>query len=238
MAKMTSCDFCGKEIKKGVFAGESFWIDVGNNMQGNLTCCEDCYNKYHPEEKAERKRFATKLENMKKSTKKRYSNKEIAKMFAEYIDEKYVILAKHGDELPEYYSGGFVTNSNGCFYLTEFCKGYINSDVSATDMIKSLDKSQSADCCCFDKNDITKIEYARVGRGDILSFSKTAFSYEIRLNDESVMTYKPCITRTAVIGKGVFLTGRSAEQEIVNALTFFKMGIGSDLPIKRIDKIK
>ena len=62
--------------------------------------------------------------------------------------------------------------------------------------------------------------------------------FAIRLNDETVMTYKPCIARTADSGAGFgFGYQKSAEKKLVYQLEEFKRLIGSDLPIVKINKI-
>jgi hypothetical protein len=65
-----------------------------------------------------------------------------------------------------------------------------------------------------------------------------AYSFNIRLNDERVMTYKPCITRAAFIGHGFgFGYYRSAEKKLIAELEALKRIIGSDLPITKVFKM-
>lgn len=236
MAKIANCVFCNKEVTKGFFNGNSQSLEVGSS---SLICCTDCYNKYKMASKARKRRFALKFETLKKTTRKRYTEKEIAKMYLTYIEEEEKQKAKCGDEVADMFQSFYNYNFNGYFSVREFGKGFLNEDRFADEMIKSLDKASETDCCCFDKNDITKIEYARVGNGDIVDMFHKAYSFAIRLNDEKIMTYKPCITRTATVGKGFFAFGykKSAEKVLIEELNEFKRIIGSDLPIVKVGKI-
>lgn len=229
MAIETNCIFCGKEIVKGFFKGESKRITFG--AAPALICCEDCFSKY--DRGIENCRFGTKYETLVKHSKKKYTEKEEAELYLRYIEEERQQLEKCGGEVPEIFLGFAGYNTKGYFTVREFGQGFLNQDVGAKAMVKSLKKAkQDTWCCCFDKNDITKLEYYQDGGSEVLNLTSQAFSFGIRLNDESVMTYKPCITRMAVIGKGLFFGyKKSAEKEIIKQLQFFKEQIGSDLPI-------
>ena len=236
MAKTTNCAFCGKELTKGFFKGNDMSLEVGSVIY--VTCCEDCHDKYQENAKSSRKRFAAKLNNYKRATKKKPSDKEIADMFKTYIEEEQQQLKKSGNEVVDIVIGCFCCNNNGFFAVRELEQGFGNSDVSAKDMLKTLNKADDVQSLPFDKNDITRIEFARVGIGDTLGLFKTVFSYEVRLNDQSIMTYKPCITRTAMIGQHFFpfLHKKSADKHMMEFLNSFKTIIGSDLPIVKVRK--
>lgn len=235
MAKITNCSFCGKELTKGIFKGDDYYLDLG--MYG-ATCCEDCYNKRKNISKPDKKRIETKLDNFKRATKNKPSEKDIAIMFDKYFEEKGIQEEKCGAEVPDVAFGCFCCNSAGYFSVREYSMTFSNQDVSAKSMIKSLDKAVDTQCICFDKNDITKIEYAKIGSGDPLGLFATAYSFAIRLNDEKIMTYKPCITRTAMVGRGLFFGHqKSAEKRLIDQLNEFKKAIGSDLPIVKVKKI-
>ena len=237
MAKKANCAFCGKELTKGIFKGEDMVLDCGGGTY--LTCCEECYAKYEGLEKVRKNRFGIKLNNLKNAKKiKKLAESDIAKMYLTYIDEEHKQAHKCCDEIPYEGVGIFTLSQNGCFSVREFATGFANSDIGAKQMIKSLDKSQNTDCMFFDKNDITRIEYAKVGMADPLGLFAQAYSFAIRLNDETVITYKPCITRTAMLGRGfIFGYQRSAEAKLKDQLEYFKKKIGSDLPVVKVKKI-
>ena len=87
----------------------------------------------------------------------------------------------------------------------------------------------------FDKS---KIEYAKNHIGSFDGLFHKIYSFAIRLNDESVMTYKPCVTRTSAPGTGFgFGYQKSAEKKLIKQLEEFKQAIGSDLPIVKVKKI-
>ncbi len=235
MAKTTNCSLCGKELSKGFLSGDNYNIDVGPKV---ITCCEDCLNKYKPLAKENKKRFTIKYENLKKATKGKYSEQEIGNMFLTYLDEKNKQYEKIGDVLLTNSMIGFSFNYDGLFSVREFGKGFSNQDISVKDMIKSYKKAENTDCHVFDINDITKIEYAKNGSGTFLGLIRKVYSFNIRLNDEKIMTYKPCITRAATIGMG-FMFGyqKSAEKQLVKALKEFSKHIGCNLPIVKVNKI-
>lgn len=232
MSKDTNCSFCNKEISKGLFSGESKIMMFG--AAPSLVCCKECFDKY------ERSgvRFGTKFETVKRHSKKKYTNKEEAEMYLSYLEEEKIQLEKCGGETTEMFFGFFAYNQNGFFSVREYGQGFLNQDVTPKAMIKSMKKAKKdTECCCFDKNDITKIEYYQDGASQPLSMTKYAFSYAIRLNDETIMTYKPCITRTAVLGRGFFLGyKKSSERALLKELNEFKRIIGTDLPIVKVKK--
>ena len=234
MAKTTNCAFCGKEITKGFFTGDDRTVDTGG---GSITCCEDCYKLYHADEKKHRTRFGTKIENWKKASKRKPSQKELADMYVRYLKEEAEQSAKCGIQIMNATLGCFVLGDNGCFAVRE--KRIGSNSISAKEMIKTLDKAVDLESFYFDKDDITKLEFKRTGIGDPLTLFSTAFSYEIRLNDEKVLTYKPCMAEMAVIGSGIGLyifKRKSADKKMYKFLEDFRQVIGSDLPITKVKK--
>ncbi len=237
MAKIKNCAICDKEMAAGLFSGENEYIDVGC---ATLDCCEDCKNKYKLLAKKHKKRFEAKFINYKKTLKRKTTKQEIGKMFIAYCNEAKEYEDKTRDVELTMFSNFYCynPNGNGYFSVKEFSNDFAHSDITAKNMVKSMEKSLNDDLYIFDKNDITKIEYAKAGIGDPLGFFSMAFSYSIRLNDEKVLTYKPCITRTALLGNGfIFGYRRSAEKKLLAKLNEFKKTIGSDLPIVKVNKI-
>lgn len=232
MAKTTNCVFCGKELKTGFFKGDDFFLDTG---AGSITCCEACHDKYRDEMKRHKERFGTKVDNLKNASKRRLSEKELAEMYLQYTAEEQKQLAKCGTETADQYRIWFSFNDRRYFGMKELRVGAGNNDVSAKQMLKTLDKTTQYDSLCFDKDDVTKLEFRQAGIGSTLSLFATAYSYEIRLNDEKILTYKPCITKTMVVGKGLF-TKKAAEKQMYTLLETFKREVGVDLPIVKVKK--
>lgn len=219
-------------IDERIFQGDDFVLDTG---AGNITCCESCHDKYRDEMKRHKERFGTKIDNLKNASKRKLSEKELAEMYLLYTAEEQKQLAKCGAESADQYRIWFGCNDRRYFAMKELRVGAGNNDISAKQMLKTLDKTTQYDSLCFDKDDITKLEFRQAGSGSTLSLFSTAYSYEIRLNDEKILTYKPCITKTAVVGSGLF-TKKSAEKQMYNLLEMFQRAVGTDLPITKVKK--
>ncbi len=237
MAKTTTCKFCNKELTKGFFNGNANSLEVAPLVY--VTCCDECEKELRDVAKQESERFGVKLANLKRATKSKPTQEEIGKMYLKYLDEKDVHLSKPFVALPIEFEGFCCIGAGGSFCVKEFEQGFINSDASAKLMVKSKEKAAEEGTLLsryFTKEDITRIEYRRVGIGDPLGLCNIAYSYEIRLNDEKDVTYKPCITRAAVLGKGFlgFFCKKSAKRQIQAMLERFKEHIGSDLPIREV----
>lgn len=238
MAKTKFCQFCGKELTAGFFSGTATSVEVAPSVY--VTCCEDCEKEKKGEAKLNKERFGVKLANYKRSTKRKPSEAEIASMYRQYVTEQEEQIVKHGANIPNTFTGFFWHNENGVFSVREFQQGFFSSDVSAKEMVKSLKKATATEAFCFTKDDVTKLEFCRVGMGDPLGLFAIAYSYEIRLNDEKVMTYRPCITRTAVLGKGFLglFCKKSAAKQVYKMLETFQQVTGCTLPIVEVKKFK
>ena len=237
MAKTTNCAFCGKELTKGFFTGDVTTLDVG--LMQNIECCEECCEKYKKIAKHVKKRFSVKCETLKKKTKKKLTSKDLAQLFLQYARSEKECVARNAGEVADKALNFFSFNDNGYFSVREFSLGFAEKSINVKEMIKSIEKAQrDTGCICFDKSDITRIEYAPAGIGDFNGLFQKVYSYDIRLNDETVMTYKPTITRATSYGGG-FLFGyrKSAEKRLLRVLNEFKKVIGSDLPIVKVKKI-
>ncbi len=234
MAKITNCAICGKEITKGFLSGDadtlSFSLDV------SITCCEECAKTFKDPEVFDHARFAKKIYNYKKVTKRKLTDGEIGRMFVQYTSDIQNHRNSKYFETEIAYNGFYHCDGNGNFSVKEFQLGFINSDVSVNDMAKSIIASQliRGGEGVFDKNDISKIAYRRKGIGDPCGLFSVAYTYDIILNDEATFTYKPGMTRVAVIGRGLpFLWVFSANKKVKNILNEFKEDIGSDLIIEK-----
>ena len=159
-------------------------------------------------------------------------------MYITYIAEAERYQEKQADAVPTATVGAFaLVTEDGRFTVTEASNSFMHKDINAKDMAKTITKALKADPNWFTKEDITKIEYAPNDSGSFIGLFHKAYSYTIRLNDEKVMTYRPCITRSSVLGKGFgFGYRKRAEKQLMAELILFKTLIGSDLPITRGSK--
>lgn len=238
MAKLTNCALCGKEITAGFFSGNNQTLDMAGSVKG-IICCEECYDRYKQAAKRVKKRFSTKCETLSRARKVKLTQKELGQMFLQYLrEEKQAADKCKGTEF-EAVMNGFTFGSNGFFSVKEYGTGFIDQDINTNEILKSTERARKdTDCFYFDKNDITCIEYAKIGIGDFNGLFRKVYSFAIRLNDEKVMTYKPTITRALSFGGGfLFGYGRSAEKRLLRTLDEFKKQIGSDLPIVKVRKI-
>lgn len=233
MAKTIKCKFCGKELTSGFFKGEEKYLDIAGIE--SLVCCEECYNKHYEDARRLGKRFAIKVENYKKSTKKKVDEETLKKMFLTYVEEEKEQIARCGKGSSYANAGYFACDDNGLFAVKEFELGL---DVSAKQMVKSGKKAEKVGEVRFSKDDITKLEYRTSSVGSSLGLFTTAHSFEVRFNDEKVLTYKPCITRMFFVGKGLFPHNqrKNAKQQCAAALEILKKAIGSDIPVVEVKK--
>ncbi len=238
MAKIKNCAFCGTEITTGLFNGTAEELEITQTV----LCCPDCYRIFKSKLEEDQERIETKIKNFKRSGKVRLSDTDIATMVKKYFEETKEFEEKNGQEILTDFYGFFNYNENGYFNVYEFSKGsFLENDGVCKDMVQSKIASETCDTLPFTKNDITKLEYKFASKlGDSTGLFSQAHSFEIRLNDEKKFTYKPCITRYAVIGKGLFpfLAKRNAEKQVVETLQFFKQITGSELPIVKVKKFK
>lgn len=219
-------------MKTGLFRGEDMLLDLGDHLH---SCCEDCYNHYNPMVKKHKKRFAIKLDSYRYATKSKPTAAEEIKMFAAYVAEANAYAPKQLDAEAVTSVGAFaLITSDGRFTVTEASNSFLKSDVDFHDQIKTVTKALKAEPNWFTKDDITMIEYASNGMGVVADSNHQVYSYTIRLNDEKTLTYRPCITRSSVLGKGTVFNSRDdAEKNLLAELILFKTLIGSDLPITR-----
>ena len=232
MAKTTHCSICGKEITTGFFSGEDYTLTVGNE---NITCCHDCYEQYQPEAKRIRKRFEVKLNNYKKATKQKLTEAKVLQMFLTYLAEEKEQISRCGSIDKSISGVYFKWDEKEYFAIREYDLG---TEYSAKQMVKNSKKAEDVGDVWFSKDDITKLEYRTTLVGDSLGLFSTAFSFEIRLNDDKVLTYKPCISKMFFIGTGLFPHNqrKKAREQCRIYLEALKRAIGSDLPVVEVKK--
>lgn len=234
MAKIVKCPFCGKDIKKGLFSDEYNVLDLGETM---IDCCTECYSKYGVDEKFHAKRFLAKLQNYKRATKtKKISPEQQLQMYVAYRQEGLKYGApQNTTEKYSHIFGAIRYTADGRFSIKEFSNDFLESDVSAKDMARSAEKALSDPAVWFTKDDITKIEYFSNGAGSFDGLTKY-YSYSIRFNDESQLTYRPAITRVFTVGTGMFGSRKKAEDILLATLVVFQNAIGTHFPVTRVEK--
>ena len=235
MAKTTICAFCGKEITTGFFSGEARDIAIADNVE--VPCCEECYETEKKIAKAFKAHFTTKLENYKWENRSKVSLAEAAKMYVKYKADMQEFLEKNKGKEPQTAGSFYVCDDEGNFGWTERRQGFVNSDVSTKDKIKTL-KTMGYDVFGFTKEDISCIEY-RLCDSQQLGLFQKAYSLVICLNHEKEVSIKPCFSKTVIVTKKMLFGYRKkAVREAEQMLETFKKRIGSDLEIKEVKKFR
>lgn len=213
MAYEGVCPVCGAEIKGGI-TGNS-WKIAGNHI------CLDCSNKYQD-------RFNLKYANMKKALgKKEMKNFDKFQLFLDY--------AKEGSNYQKYED--FKKEKRACFYLYDEDLSFTVDEYDKDEYHKDVNYDKYLHCKMgdrFTKNDISMLEYELKDKFKPTS-KYTIYRVVFRFNDETKMTYKPCLVGSAVIVKGLFGIKKKAIQAAGEQLQQFKQDIGIDLPIKYIE---
>ena len=228
MAKEMQCPLCGKQIVKKFMGNEHDYVNLG---EYSITCCAECGEKYNDFANTYRKMMEAKIYNFKYKRKQKMDDQTLSQLFLQFYKEAQKYLETMS--VATYSRAFYCFDDNGHFAITESKLGSSNRDISAKDMLKSFKKSQQNDIIYFTKADIDRIEYCILS-GAPLGIFKTAFPVMVRLNDHKVMTFKPCISKTAVIGKGIFKK-RSADKQAYQQLVTFCQDIkASNIPIVRV----
>ena len=229
MAKTTTCAFCGKEVTTGFLKGDAMILSVGFH---EVICCPHCYNQYMMKVDRIKKRLSVKLNNYAAATKTRkLESRFVANAIMLYLQEEAEQAARCG--LIENYTDMIyyaVDSQRGYFAIREFEMG---RDISTSQTVRNIKKAEDVGNVWFSKNDITRIEYATTFVGDVLDLFSTAYTFEIRLNDEKQITYKPCIARATFVGKGLFPHNqkKNAKKKCEEMLLMLKEAIGADVPV-------
>ncbi len=235
MAKTGNCPICGKEIEYGFMNLGAEQLKITSDQY--LYCCEDCKKEYKDLAKAAMPKFEAKLHNYKRHRKEKPDNNALGNLFITYINDSLVQLEKNAGQAPDNQRCFYVYNDDGYFNVREWKLGFLNKDISLTDMAKSSFRLGNTDGMMFTKDDITRIEFRRDSLPSSAGLFKYCASYDIRLNDESVMTAKPCITRMAIVTTAtMFNAGSALDKKMIEILNDFKAVIGSDLPIVKVKK--
>lgn len=232
MAKTVNCAFCGKELKTGLFTGNAYSIFVGGT---EITCCEHCWEAWNVLDKRESKRFDAKVANyMKANRKRRLTEAEAMELYKLYLAEREAYRKRSGQDALTESIGFFQYSEDGCFSVAEFEQGSV---ISSNDMAKVFDVQEEKAVCAFRSEDISRLEYRKVDKlGTSINFFKTAYLYEVRLNDPAVMTYKPSVTYFVTWGTALLphKQAKKAEDQLLTCLDLLKKFTGSTVPVRRI----
>ena len=233
MAKQTHCAFCGKELTTGFFSGDATSILIGTHT---VICCEHCLEQYSQKIQTHKNRLKIKLNNYQRATKTRKLDSDfIGTAIMRYLAEEEEQIARCG-KISQYTDLGYfaVEESKGFFAVREFELG----GETTGEMIRNMKKAEDVGDVWFSKDDITCMEYATTTFGHSLSLFSSAFTFEIRLNNEKDITYKPCITRATFKGTGLFPHNhrKDAQRQCAAMLILLKDAIGADVPVVSVKR--
>ena len=236
MAKTTTCAFCGKEVTTGFFGGNAMTLTVGLN---DAICCEHCYDRYQAEVSRIKDRLKVKLNNYVTATKTRKLDSQfVANAILQYLAEEKEQIARCGT-ISDYQDMVYfaVNREKGYFAIREFELGA--GDLSAGESLRNIKKAEKVGDVWFSKEDVTRMEYATTFVGNVMNLFSTAYTFEIRLNDEKNITYKPCIARMTFVGKGLFPHNqkKNAVEKCREMLMMLKDAIGSDVPVVYVKRM-
>lgn len=229
MAKTTTCAFCGKEVTTGIFGGDAMTLTVDFH---DAICCQDCYEQYRKDVNRIKKRLKVKLENYVIATgNRKLDSKFVADVILRYLAEEKEQIARCGTISNATDMGYYVVDrEKGYFAMREFERG---SDITTGQTVRNMKRAEDVGEVWFSKEDVTRMEYTTTLAGDILNLFSTAYTFEIRFNDEKNITYKPCITRLTFVGKGFFPHNQkqNAKDQCAAVLKNLKDIIGADVPV-------
>lgn len=240
MAKTTVCPICGKEFKITLFGigGTNGVLTMKNDFSSTkkyaIDVCEDCADYYQPILNLYGDRFVTKLNNMRKATHRKYSQAQIADMMVKYLKEADAHPIYDGEDMIPGFPACFDFSGNFCG--TEYDRTSINS--SAKHNIKNIDKSITMDPrYVFTADDISRIEFRKA---ECVNFtaSSVLYRYEIRVNDEKEMTFKPCILACYVPVNFFLFSGMRSKKKIRGMLERFCEQIHCNHKIVAVSKFQ
>lgn len=239
--KTTTCAFCGKEIKKGLFGIGGNGRRVSLSMI-DMDCCPECYQTYKTFIDREGRRFDIKLRNAFRRAnvypeiEKLLTKEEIAAYFLAYYHESKA----YGDRkkttgclLPLFCA----KSELNCAFLTKeaalSCAGTPVGIVEAISdrLRKATDEQTSDDLRPFGSEDISCLEYACSEKEDL--GEQIAQKIYIKLNDFRQVTYKPCVLE-GVVTYPVYLNDDYVDERIAEIVR----AIGLQLDISHLPIVK
>ena len=238
MAKTKICPICGKEYESGFFKSASGGLAFGkigmNESLHAFNCCASCSETYRDISNEEGERFAAKVTNLMRARKiRRLTEQQIATLFLKYVKQQREPAAFDINDFRALNVAHVL--SDGRFFIAE-------ADTSSTEFTarsyrKAVKKMHAFNPRhIFSRDDISMLQYRRKD-SNIVGLFTTIYTYEIRLNDEKNMTFKPCIAKIFVVGRGLFV-GRNASRKMRRYMEEFRAAIGSDLEITKVKKFK
>jgi hypothetical protein len=239
MAKAKICPICGKEYHTAFFGNdESGCLAFGSLTLAreecyNISCCAACAQRFEALAKEEGQRFAAKLTNMKRARRMKLTDETIARLFMNYLGEMAQHPVYHGEDgLPITFCS---ITPDGHFCMTEADTTVMN--ITAKNYRKDIQRfSAFDDRHVFGKEDVTRLEY-RLEHENPTGLFSGIYTFEIRLNDEKDMTFRPCITRCIIASTGL-LDKRKAMKEMLRKMEVFQRRVGVNLPITKVKKFK
>ena len=238
MAKEIQCPLCDKKIIKKFFGKEHGDLWLGETFI--FDCCRECCDKYKAFADKHGKTFSVKLKNLEDRTNQVLDSNERGQLFLQFYEEaqKYEATKTPATHIMPFYS----CDNNGRFYVPEYRLNFLTQSGEIKDMIQNLENletnifnhlNNSSIVSYFTKDDISKIEYCILS-GVSDGLMRKVYPVVVRFNDEGVMTFKPCITKTVVYGTGISKK-QSAEENVLKMLAEFCQHIGAtDIPIVHV----
>lgn len=233
MAKIKTCVFCNKQMEGGFFTNDAQSLTLGNV---EVTCCPDCHQRYHKDAKNARKRMSVKMENYRKSTRQKPDEQMAADFFLAYVRQEQERLERFGP-VGKYETAGYFAYEpiQKLFAVHEFPLGG-ESTLSQTK--KDFKKLDDVGKVWYSKEDVTKLEFRKAFGSNHTGFFSTACAFEVRFNDEKVLSEKPCIARMPFVGAGLFphTQKKKAKLQCIAMLKILREAIGSDLEVREVKK--
>lgn len=233
MAKTVNCVFCGKEMTRGMFSGDAASLELSKHTL--VDCCDECRAKYEKEAKRIRKRFTIKVENWQKSTRKKMDHQTMAQNFLLYLQQEQEQLARCGRIETAESAGYFLWDGKQHFAVRET---ELDFDVLYHEFKKTDKHYEDVEPVWFSKEDITCLQYRTQKVGRSMGLFTSAYSFEVRLNDEKEFSFKPAITKMSFAGTGLFphTQRKKAKAMCEAALVALAIAIGSDISVEYVKK--
>ena len=239
MAKRKICPICGKEYTDSFFGKSegdtlSFESNYTDALKRYIPCCAECAARYKMETLVHGPRFCQKVTNLKKARRGRMDDRTLIRLFDAYLAEAKAHPVYDGPEPEGSGTFCFIT-PDGRFCLSETVKGATELTdkrlVRAVAMTSNFYPTE-----CFTRDDVTKLEYKRV-ECQILTLFAAVAAYDIRLNDEREMTYRPCIVRVYIHSYGIF-AGLACDRKMRRQMKLFREQTGITLPARKVNRFK
>ena len=239
MAKRKICPICGKEYTDSFFGkseGGTLSIEGGlmEAPSHYISCCAECAARYKMDTLVHGPRFCQKVANLKKARRCRIDDRMLIRLFDAYVAEAKAHPIYDGPEPDGCGSFCFIT-PDGRFSLCETLKGA--TELTDQQLVQNVSiTSRFSHVECFTKDDVTKLEYRKVTSRLLTPFAAVV-TYDIRLNDEREMTFRPCIVRVYIHSYGLF-AGVACKRKMRRQMEVFRERTGITIPPRTVDRFK